>query len=204
MNKIILIATREFKNRVQKKSFLLATILLPLIFPAIMGVLIYVAIQQEKAGKQELIHYVDESKIFKPDTSKFQFKAFHGTIEEAKKAFEHDDSFGLLHIPNIDVFNPKGVTLYTKVNPSPSDVGHLEWMVGSQFKEVRMRELNIDKKVLDSLNTNTPIATVKISEGGQEKSADTKVLFGVGMACGILMYMFIFIYGAQIMQGIIE
>ena len=37
-----------------------------------------------------------------------------------------------------------------------------------------------------------------------EKSSDSKVLFGVGMTCGIMMYMFIFIYGAQIMQGIIE
>ena len=58
--------------------------------------------------------------------------------------------------------------------------------------------------MLDQLKTNVSISSVKISEGGQEKSSDSKVLFGVGMAGGILMYMFIFIYGAQIMQGIIE
>jgi ABC-2 type transport system permease protein len=67
-----------------------------------------------------------------------------------------------------------------------------------------MVQLNVDKELLDKLKTNVDIASVKIDEGGQEKSSNSKVLFGVGMAGGILMYMFIFIYGAQIMQGIIE
>jgi ABC-2 type transport system permease protein len=53
MNKIWLIMKREFLNRVQKKSFLIATILIPLIFPAIIGGMVYVMIQQEEsAGKQ--------------------------------------------------------------------------------------------------------------------------------------------------------
>jgi len=48
------------------------------------------------------------------------------------------------------------------------------------------------------------IQSINVSDAGMEKSSDSKVMFGVGMTCGILMYMFIFIYGAQIMQGIIE
>ena len=56
MNKIWLVMQREFLSRVQKKSFLIATILLPLIFPTIMAVLVYVAQQQKKNATKALRH----------------------------------------------------------------------------------------------------------------------------------------------------
>lgn len=205
MNKIWLIIQREFLNRVQKKSFLVATILLPLIFPAIMAVLVYVAVEQKKNADKPVVHFVDESGIFIPDTSRFVFKKLTAGLEEAKTTFEKDEnSFGLLYIPKLDIKRPEGISFYTKVNPSPNDVGDLESMLENRIKDLKMQRFNIDKQVLDSLKTNITVTTVKISEGGQEKSSDSRILFGVGMAGGILMYMFIFIYGAQIMQGIIE
>ena len=81
MNKIWLIVQREFLNRVQKKSFLVATILIPLIFPALMAVLVYVAVEQKKNATKEVILYIDESSYFKPDTAKFLFSPFHGSLE---------------------------------------------------------------------------------------------------------------------------
>ena len=54
MNKIWLIMKREFLNRVQKKSFLIATILLPLIFPLLMAILVYVAIEQKNMPRRTL------------------------------------------------------------------------------------------------------------------------------------------------------
>ena len=204
MNKIWLIIQREFLNRVQKKSFLVATILLPLIFPAIMAVLVYVAKEQKKNAEKETVLYIDESGYFLADTAKFNFKPFQGNLEEGKKAFENSKSFGLLYIPKFELSNPQGITFYTKINPSPSDVGSIERIFANHIKDLKMQQLNIEQKVLDQLKTEVTISSVKISEGGKEKSSDSKVLFGVGMTGGIMMYMFIFIYGAQIMQGIIE
>ncbi len=204
MNKIWLIVQREFLNRVQKKSFLVATILLPLIFPAIMAVLVYVAVEQKKNATKEVVLYIDESGYFKPDTAKFRFSAFPGTLEEGKRALEKSEDFGLLYIPRFELSDPKGIALYTNINPSPSDISDIEKIFESQIRDLKMVQLNVDKEVLDKLKTNVEIASVKIDESGKEKSSDSKVLFGVGMAGGILMYMFIFIYGAQIMQGIIE
>lgn len=204
MNKIWLIVQREFLNRVQKKSFLVATILLPLIFPAIMAVLVYVAKEQKENAVKESILYVDESSYFQPDTTRFIFKPFEGSLEDAKKAYSHMEGFGLLYIPKFELSDPKGITLYTKINPSPTDVADIEKIFETHIKDLKMQELHIDQKVLDQLKTNVNISSVEISEGGQEKSSDSKILFGVGMTGGILMYMFIFIYGAQIMQGIIE
>ncbi len=106
--------------------------------------------------------------------------------------------------PHYQLSKPDGIILYTKVNPSLDDVGNIEKLLASQIREMKMLKLNIDQKLLDSLKTTVSINTVKLSEGGQEKSSNSGILFGIGMAGGILMYMFIFIYGAQIMQGIIE
>lgn len=205
MNKIFLIIQREFLNRVQKKSFLIATILLPLIFPAIIAIMVYVAKEQEKGTKTEVIHFVDESGLFNPnDIKRYELKQFNGNIEDAKIAFSNSDDFGLLHIPKINLSHPTGIALYTKVNPSPSDISDLESKIESQIKEAKMIKFNIDKRILDSLKTDISIRSISLSKSGQEKSSDSKVLFGIGMMGGILIYIFIFIYGAQIMQGVIE
>jgi ABC-2 type transport system permease protein len=205
MNKILLIIQREFLNRVQKKSFLIATILLPLIFPAIMAILVYVAIEQRKNAEKETIYYVDDSGLFLPDSSKFRFKKFDVDVNIAKKAFQEDNSsYGLLYIPKFDLAHPRGISLYTKVNPSPNEIGDIEGMLSDRIRELKMQKFNIDQQLLDSIKTDVSIQNINLSDEGHEKSSDSKVLFGVGMTCGILMYMFIFIYGAQIMQGIIE
>lgn len=203
MNKIFIIIRQEFLNRVRKRSFLIATILLPLIFPLIVGVLVYIAVEQKKSAEKELILYVDEGNIFVPDTSQF---IFHKTesIESAKEAVRSGACFGALYIPEIDLFNPSGILFYTKNNVPPSDKGHIEWMISTQIRELKIQQLNLDTKVLDRIKTDISIETLTFSEEGKERSSNANVLFGVGMTSGILMYMFIFIYGMQIMQGIIE
>ena len=204
MRKIWLIIQREFLNRVQKKSFLIATILLPLIFPALMAILVYLAMEQRKNATKDVVHYLDESGRFVPDTTKFDFKKFEGPLDEAKKVFQKDDSYGLLYIPQFELSSPNGITLYTKVNPSPNEVGGLEGILENRIRELKMTKFNISQKVLDSIKTDLTIQTINISEGGDEQTSDSKILFGIGMACGIMMYIFIFVYGAQIMQGVIE
>lgn len=204
MNKVWLIIRREFLSRVQKKSFLIATILLPLIFPAIIAVLVYVSMEQKKNAEKKIIRYVDESGFFIPDTSRYDFIKENRSLSDAKKSFEYDDAtFALLYIPEFDIAHPEGFSLFTKISPSPSDIGDLKGMLENRIRDLKMLKFKIDKKVLDSLKTDVSINTVKLA-GGQEESSNSDVLFAVGMVCGILMYMFIFIYGAQIMQGIIE
>lgn len=204
MHKILLIAAREFKNRVQKKSFLIATILLPLIFPSLIAILGYLSTEQDKSASRKLIRYIDESHRFKPDTTQFAFTEFDGSLADAKEVVNHDQSMGLLYIPDTDLFHPHGITLYTKQSLTPKDQSSIERMIKEQLKERRMQALNIAPGVLDSINNGVYINNILIDETGKEQASDTDVLFYVGMIAGILMYMFIFIYGAQIMQGIIE
>lgn len=204
MNKIYLVALREFKSRVQKRSFLIATIVIPMIFPAIIALLVYVAIQQEKNTSKQVIYYIDESGLFKPDTSRFIFKHFEGPLEDAKAAVVHADAYGMLHIPRLDLFNPKGIELYSNSAPSMAEKESLVSILETQIRDSKMQTLRIDQKILDSLKTDVDVATLPLKGDGQEKFSDTGILFGIGATFGIMMYMFIFIYGAQVMQGVIE
>src|SRR5688572_19332918 len=110
MNKIWLILQREFLNRVQKKSFLVATILLPLIFPALMAILVYVAREQKKNATKDVVYYLDESNKFKPDTTKFIFKKLEGSLDDGKKLFQQESGYGLLYTPDFKLSAPRGIT----------------------------------------------------------------------------------------------
>jgi ABC-2 type transport system permease protein len=204
MNKILLIIEREVLNRVGKKSFLVATILIPLIFPALIWVLVFINQKSTENDAKKIVYYVDESKLFKPDTSKYAFKPFNGTLEEAKAAYQHTDDLGLLYIPNIDIKNPEGIVLYSVGQPTMDDENSIRSIIGEQVKNSRMERLHIKRSTLDSLNKNIELSTINLTAGGGERKSNSVALYIVGMIFGILMYMFIFIYGAQVMQGIIE
>jgi ABC-2 type transport system permease protein len=207
MNKIWLIARREFLNRVQKKSFLIATILVPLIFPAIIAVMVYLAVQQHKNADRKIVHYIDESGLLVPDTSKFTFVEFNGTLAAALDSLEKEEegkSIGLLHIPKVNVKSPKGISIYCKLNPSPNDIDQIKRMLEDRIKDLKLKDYNIDKRILDSLATKVAISTIQISPDGNNEATNLDLLFAGGMAFGILIYMFIFIYGMQIMHGVIE
>ena len=205
MNKIWLIMQREILNRVQKKSFLIATILIPLIFPAIIGGLIYLAVEQEKDAKAEVIEVVDQSgKIQLENSDKFEFVYIDSDLETAKTAFNQSDHFGLLYIPTFELQKPEGITLYAKENPSIRKIGDLEGMLESKIRDLKLAEFNIDNETLKGLRTNVSLKSINLSESGEEKTSNTGMLYGLGFVLGILIYMFVLIYGMQIMLGVIE
>lgn len=205
MNKIWLIIQREFLNRVMKKSFLITTILVPLIFPAIIGGLIYVAVKESESAKPEVVHVLDEGKVFQfKSNKKFTFVPLSQSLEEAKAIYNKTSDFALLYIPVIDINKPEGVLLYTKENPSIEKVGDLESFIENQIHDIKLKEYNIDEETLKSLRPQVNLKQFNLSESGEEKSSNSGILYGLGFGLGILIYMFVLIYGIQIMQGVID
>jgi ABC-2 type transport system permease protein len=205
MNKIWLIIQREFLNRVQKKSFLIATILVPLIFPAIIGGMIYFTIQQAESAKPDTVQVVDESGKFSfENTKRFTYVKLDLNIEQAKKAYNATEDFALLYIPPFDVNKPEGLTIYTKENPSVEKVNDLERFLAERIRELKLESYKIDAETLKNLKTSVDLKQVNLTEGGEEKSSNSGILYGVGFVLGILIYMFVLIYGIQIMQGVID
>lgn len=205
MSKVWLIIQREFLNRVQKKSFLIATILVPLIFPVIIGGLFYVALKEAESATAETIQVLDESKMLKFENSKqFTFVLLDMPLEQAKKTYNETDDFGLLYIPAFNINKPEGLVLYTKENPSIEKVSDLKSSIEHQIQDLKLKEYNIDEAILKSLRPTVNLKQFNLTEAGEEKSSSSGLLYGLGFFLGILIYMFVLIYGIQIMQGVID
>ncbi len=205
MNKVWLIIQREFLNRVQKKSFLITTVLVPLIFPAIIGVLVYIMKKEAESAKAENVQVVDESGRFVfENTRKYNFTKLQIPLEQAKKAYSETKDFALLYIPVFDLNNPTGMVIYTKENPSIEKVNGLESILQDRIRDLKLEAYKIDQETLKSLKTKISLKQINISETGEEKSSNSGLLYGLGFLLGILIYMFVLVYGIQIMQGVID
>ena len=205
MNKVWLIIQREFLNRVQKKSFLLTTVLVPLIIPAIMGGLVFMMIKEVESAKADIVHVVDESKKFVfENNKKFTFIPLSLPIEEAKNVYKQTNDFALMYVPEFDVQKPEGFTIFTKENPSIEKVSELESVLEEKIRDLKLEQYKIDKETLKNLKTNISFNQINISETGEEKASNAGILYGLGFALGILIYIFVLVYGIQIMQGVID
>ncbi|MBS1952314.1 MAG: ABC transporter, permease protein [Cytophagales bacterium] len=208
MNKVWLIIQREFLIRVTKKSFLITTILVPLIIPVVIGGLIYVMVKESESAKPDTVMVVDESHQFTLDSTKntkrFHFVSLDMKLEQAKKAYNETKDFALLYVPPFDISNPEGLVIYTQENPSIEKVGDLESILEERVRDLKLQEFKIDKEVLKNLKTKINLKQINLSKTGEEKTSNAGILYGMGFALGILIYIFVLVYGIQIMQGVID
>ena len=205
MDKIWLVIQREYLARVKKKSFLLATLITPLIFPAIMGIFVWISLEDEGGDALRIIEVVDENKMFFLESSEQYAFSFSDTDkEEAKKMVQEGDRYGFLYIPEFKLEDPQGIVFYGEENPSMSLISYLENNLRKKIEEQRLFESGIDPKIINEVRTNVGIRSITLDEKGGETVNDATVNYALGFLTGILIYIFIFVYGNQIMQGVIE
>ncbi|MBN7813269.1 ABC transporter permease [Algoriphagus sp. H41] len=205
MSKVLLVIQREYLARVKKKSFLIATILTPLIFPAIMGVFVWIAVQEKDSQSLRIIEVLDETDLFFMESSEqYAFTSSVEEVEEGKKMVQDGERYGFLHIPKLDLKSPEGIQFYGVENPSPSLMGYLEGALKRKIEDQKLYAQGIDPKVLKELRTDVSVQSITLGEQGEEKINNANVNYAIGFLSGILIYIFIFVYGNQIMQGVIE
>jgi ABC-2 type transport system permease protein len=208
MNKVWLIIQREFLTRVRKKSFLIATVIVPLVIPAIIGGLIYIMLKEAESAKPDTVMVVDESGQFNLDSTKntkrFIFVPLQLPIEQAKKVYNETKDFALLYTPKFDIKKPEGLIIYTQENPSIEKVADLESILAERVRDLKLQEFKIDKETLKNLKTTINLKQINLTKSGEEKSSNSGILYGLGFTLGIMIYIFVLVYGIQIMQGVID
>ncbi|UKJ09338.1 ABC transporter permease [Solitalea lacus] len=206
MNKIFLIVSREYLTRVRKKSFIILTIVVPLfIMLMYAGIITLVMKGSELSGPQSVI-VVDESGFFKQklkDDKTLKFTYLDINLKEAKNIVKASENSYLLYIPKFSGYQPKNIELIAKKQASLGFSSDLEKQLENVIRDKKLLEAGINQKVLDDLKTNISIDTKKLTEKGEE-AGSSGAAFGVGMIASILIYMFIFLYGVQVMRGVIE
>ncbi|SIT94705.1 ABC transporter permease [Pontibacter indicus] len=204
MHKIWLIIQREYLTRVRKKSFIIMTFLTPLLLAAFMVIPAWLATVSDS---EDVVMVLDESGVFadklesKEDLKIIPIAA--GSLEQAKTAYQETDYTALLHIPQLDLEKPEGVRLYSKKNISLQVKFRLENMLEKEIESQRFMASGIDRDMLNKMKANITMTTVNLSESG-ERDSNVWVTSGAGIIGAVIIYFFIFLYGVQIMRGVIE
>ena len=176
MNKILLVIQREYLARVKKKSFLIATLLTPLIFPAIMGIFVWIALQEKENQSLRIIEVIDETDLFFMESSEqYAFTSSSNDLDAAKKMVLDGERYGFLHIPKLDLSSPNGVQYFGLENPSMSLIGYLETALKRKIEDQKLYDQGIDPKVLKEIRTDVSIQSVTLGEEGEEKINDANV-----------------------------
>ena len=204
MKKIILVAKREYWTRVRKRSFIVMTILTPLLFAGLIGAMLWIAIYDQ--GDEKVIAIIDDSGLFadKFNNSDDLFFTYpNESIEQAKSEFNKLGPDGLLYIPKLDIHDPKGISLYSQSNPHFGVINEIESTLEKEIEILRMQELGVDQQLLKDIETQIDLNTLSLtSEGEKQSNAETTV--GTAYVSSLLIYFFLFLYGVQVMKGVIE
>ncbi|TAG55425.1 MAG: ABC transporter permease [Runella slithyformis] len=209
MSKITLIAEREFMTRVRKKSFIIMSILGPILFAALIAVPIWIG---KESSETLVIQVVDESKLFVDKfkgSENLKFTYTNGSIDESKKKFnsyqeeEKREFDGILYIPAMNLDSPTGISYFSEKSLSAFTQGDIEKTIAEEIENQKLVRSGIDKNVLDKIRTKINISTINLSQEGEKKSSSGAASV-VGYIAAFLIYMFIFLYGSQVMRGVIE
>ena len=204
MGKIGIIAGREFNERVRKKSFIITTILMPLFLVAMM--FIPMLMVNMKSNTVREIYVVDDSGVIADklqDSGTLRFIPSDMPLDEIKE--QSLDIFGVLVIGN-NVVEGGGAQLYT-YDSSTIDI---ESEISTQIKDIieteKLKGYNIENlsEILASVETSVPLSVKQFSESGEAKDSSSVVAIVAAYIFGFLIYMFVFLYGGMVMQGVIE
>ena len=205
MNKITLIIKREYLTRVKKRSFIVMTILGPILMAALMIVPVYLANQSSSDKKS--ITVLDETAWFLDKFQNSENLTFHNTfssLELAKEDFFKSDDYALLYIPKPKETIPTSVYIYSDKQPNIEVKTYIQSIIKNEVESRKLVASGIDKEILKSIKTNINISTIKITESGEEQKTYTEISMAIGIFSGILIYFFIFLFGSQVMRGVIE
>jgi ABC-2 type transport system permease protein len=186
------------------------TILGPLLFGGFFAAMGWLMSMEDKETKN--IAIIDETGEFKgviPESETLKFDYLQGvSIDDFKKTFFATDYYAVLYIPRVFVQSPNTAQLLSDKQPNLSTKMHITNALEQYLKEQKLQTYNIENlsQILKNVNTSSEVRlnTLRMEESGEAKKSNTELSMALAYIGGLLIYMFIFIYGAQVMRGVIE
>ena len=204
MNKILLILKREYLTRVKKRTFLLTTILFPVLYMALIFGTTYLGSSKQKLN----IALLDQSGYF-TDSALYRLNAMDSstlftpvTDTSIQSKYKEAGYDGYIIIPQLNwQTGMKNIKFITDKTHGTGTESLIESKLNIIWSETVNEKLGIDtdkKTVLSS-------SSISIKEENQKnKNADSSVSATIGYACGFLIYFILLIYGSQVMMGVME
>jgi ABC-2 type transport system permease protein len=206
MNKILLIIQREYFSRVKKKSFIVMTFLTPLLIAGVYALIGFFAYKGIK-DTHDKVAIVSANKTLTEKLSSNQNVSYvyiDKSLEQAKKDLSKADYDYILYLPEFSLAAPKGVALFGAKQPGMSLNRRISGDIEELIRTQKLKESGISQTDLDKLKTTVDISTKKIAETGKEEESSAGASTFIAFTAGVLMFMFIMMYGIQVMRGVIE
>ena len=205
MGKIAIIAGREFNERVRKKSFIITTILMPIAFVAIM--FIPALMMNISSDEKKEVVVVDQSGLVGnrlQDSSSLHYTLSDKTAEEV--AAENNDIFGILIVGKDVATNPTNVQLLTYESSTINIENEIAGQISSIIESEKLKAYNIEDidAILEAIETPISLRVKQLGESGETKESSSVLNIALAYIFGFLIYMFVFLYGNMVMQGVIE
>lgn len=208
MNKTFIIIKREFLSRVKKKSFIIMTIITPILMGALMVVPSLLATMGDTSVKKVAV--ADNSGIFLnklQNSSNITYQYIKpNDVLSYKASMKSKGVDAILVIEPSIINNPKGARIFSNDDVSLETSSKIERAMEDIIKGEKMKTFNLENidLILEKIKSKVDLETIKLDESGHEKQSNTAVIMGIAYIFGFLMYMFIFIFGSQVMRGVIE
>lgn len=207
MDKIWLIIQREYLTRVRKKSFLVISLLAPLLLA---GASITIAKLNSGSGP-DIVAVHDESGLrlveHLADTEDIQFvSAAPGSLAAAQQGFQKakPKPAALLDFPaGFTLDSVKGVQVLADGNMPLKRRETIRKAVNKALGELKMARSGLNQAAIDKMQARVDLATIDLTQQGGRRN-DVGTTTGMAYVLSILVYMFIFIYGVQVMRGVSE
>ena len=208
MNKILLIIKREYLSRVRKKSFIVMTILGPILMAALMMTPL---LMDNSETEERSIWICDESGLFVSqfeNAEDLKTEFFNNPLEEVKALFNESEALALVHIPptsdslisqienQVNIFTHKPINL--------TDRRLISRNIETVIESIKLKNEGLTKALIEKTRAEVELNTIILGANGTEKSGSTEIAMGLSMAGGFLIYIFIFLYGAMVMRGVLE
>jgi ABC-2 type transport system permease protein len=210
MNKISVIIKREYVTRVRKKSFIIMTLLTPILMAALFVVPALVMTNQDKEFKKIAVIEDGSVPMFRnviPDTKDAQFVYLTDVkFDDLKTSFEKAGYYGILFISQEIIKTPNAIQLISKKQPPIGLLDHIENSLEKDIERKLLLSYNIDnlEQILKDVRRKVSVQTRSIDDAGVEKQTSTGIAMALAYLGGFLMYMLVFMFGAQVMRGVIE
>jgi len=210
MSKTGLIIEREYLSRIRKKSFIIMTFLGPILAAGLMSLGIYLGLSDSSAHQ---ILVVDLTAPISEDSLANSTPLFWNKLKSAQQInfsytsegltnTEFDSSqYSLMVVLRNDILTHPQAELVFRKLPSMKVRSYIEDQIENVLEDEKLKLNQIDKRTYDSIRTKVDIIQVNASDGKTSFKQEQAV---VGFVFAILIYLFIFLYGVQVMRGVME
>ncbi|MEE3476474.1 MAG: ABC transporter permease [Candidatus Cryptobacteroides sp.] len=203
------VIAREYSTRVKKKSFLVTTFLVPILFAAMMVVVMYI-MGNTKERKQD-VAVVDQSGIVMPhltDTDRITYEDYSSEApDDLKGRLASIGKDVLVVISSLDtVAKTVTVQTYSKDPLGVEFTSGLRNKVDDAVEEYRVRQYGIENlsQIMEEVKSHVSVTEYTLDESGKETLSESSIYMIVSMVLGIIIWMFITMFGAQVMSSVIE